>query len=121
MSSIVYITPSGISEMANRVKSRLEERSCSDWQTFIDQDGHITLDEDAIVRGELEQIEPDLSPIAFETVVERTLEKLILKGVFEEMEQEIRERALSYVDWEQARRSPGAMLRYHGMTEGDFI
>jgi hypothetical protein len=105
------------------IRQKLLERADQDWQDFIEEDGFIRIDEDAVLNTAFDDVIGSRieDPRGYEYMYLSVNEHPSLEGVFDEMRELAKEAADDAREWERAKMSPEAMLRYHGLSIHNFM
>lgn len=106
--------------MAVQLGALLLDEGYRNWREYVDEDGNITIDQDALTRRFLEVALLDVPAAESEAVIEAIQVHHMTALGFSEMQIAIEDTLSDQMAYRDAYVSPGAMLGYHGLCERDF-
>lgn len=104
--------------VAHLIETHIGKIAHKNWKDFAGEDGP-EIDEEALICEALEANGFDC--YRADSYAQQVADSPKVKQAFDGMRDTIHELMLDAKEWQHARTSPGAMLRYHGMATSDFI
>lgn len=111
-----------VKKLIPKIEKYLSELSQYDWQQFVDEDGTIDIDFNAVLYEALQHVclEEDIADIDF--LVDFMEPLPAIKAIFRDMEAVVHEYAQDAKEWREAQsKGISGIMNYYGMSIKDFV